>query len=240
MRTGCSSTRAATIRSPSGDHQIPPMPLQLLGDDELRETPMDVGIVVVRQDAARPAGPIVQGKLLHVKGPVHDVGHAASGRVEPRVERAVDRTIQRPSAAFDEIGDVDSPADDERGERERRVGIVGRDPGELLSHPLSPIPLFLGEVLPLFLGEVLLAGGGRVEDRALLPGGKIEHPQAARGIVPGPRADERHSGAVVGDPEAPGRAEREPSRSRLLSWERVLRQPRLPPVTPARFEAWYG
>ena len=84
-----------------------------------------------------------------------------------RIERTLDGSVQRPSAALDEIRHVDTPTEDERRERQPRIGVVGRDPGELLAHTLAPIPLLLCEVL---------LGGGRVEDHSLLARGDIEDP----------------------------------------------------------------
>ena len=78
---------------------------------------------------------------------------------------------------------MDTPTEDERREGQPRIGVVGRDPGELLAHALAPIPLLLR--------ELFLTGGRRIEDHTLLARGDIEDPEAALGIVSGSGTDER-------------------------------------------------
>ena len=169
----------------------PPVAIQLLRCGELRDPPMDVRVVVVGEDPARPSGPLPSGKVLHVESAVHDVGHAASRGVGPDVERSLGGVLQRAGPTRGEVRDVHPTSEHERGEGQPVVCVVGRDPRHLLAHPLAPVPLVLGELLP----PVHRRG---IEDQPLLPGLHIEHPEAAFGIVPGLRSDERHPRPVLG------------------------------------------
>ena len=188
--------------------------IHLLGGDEVGQTPRDVGIVVVREQAILAAPDIQQPQRT-----VRDVGHAPPGRIRPRVERRAGRGLHLPSAAADQVGQEQPIPHRDGGRRERAIRRVRGHPRERFPQPFAAVALFVG--------DLLVALHLRTEDQPLLRAVDVEDPEVPGRIVARARPEERHPRPVACHRDRPRAAERVVPGAGLLPRERVGRELRV-------------
>ncbi len=159
-----------------------PVPVHLLGRDELRQTIGDLGVLRLGQRpvalAVRAHDP--QRALRHVR----DVPAVRGGAgVDHRAGHR-----QRPRGPGPQLGHVRLPGQGESGQLHRRVHRVGDDPRRTLPGPLPPGPLLWRQLLGRTAQQGLGIGGD-----ALLAGRRVEHPEPVGPVRPGGGPQEDHA-----------------------------------------------
>ena len=196
--------QAATVGRPP----VAPGTAHLLGCHELRRAPADRrrGLLDHRLVVAVAGHP--QTRPDHVRHP-EPVGR------QPGVERARLR-LQRLGCPVPshETHPPQPSAQRERGSRQRRIGGVGHDAPSRLPHPFTSGPLGRGNGAAPVVGVGAVTSVPALEPawishQAFDAGGHVEHPQGIDGVDRARRSQERHAGAVVGDPDVPRLAQRE-------------------------------
>ena len=178
----------------------------LLGRDELRQAPTHVGLGIGREQ-----GVDARGEVDDVQVTPGDIGHAPAGGIGPRIERG-SRAGQLAHVAADEVGQEQPLADDERGDRQRRIRSERDDTGLLLRRRARA-----GRALA---ADVRLAGAGRRTRRVRGPR-RRRRPIARRRDRRPPPCAGTPPGAVRRHGEGPRQPQVEPAGARELTGERI-------------------